>query len=67
MEARERREEREGEVGGGNRVPKNAAYQKAPIAVPPSVPSVESSYGGIAADGFRSPPNTLTEPIWDTI
>nr|XP_010927398.1 protein YIPF6 homolog [Elaeis guineensis] len=44
-----------------------AAYQKAPTAVPPSVPSAESSRGGIAADGFGSPPNTLTEPVWDTV
>ncbi|XP_008793931.2 protein YIPF6 homolog [Phoenix dactylifera] len=44
-----------------------AAFQKAPTSTPPSVPAAESSRRGIAADGFGSPPNTLTEPVWDTV
>ena len=57
----------EREVGGGNGVSENATYQKAATVVSPSVPSIESSCNGIAADDFGSPPNTLTEPVWDTI
>ena len=62
-----RRQGRGGRSGGNGGVPENVAYQKAPTVVPPSIPSIESSYGSIAADGFESPPNTLTEPICDTV
>ncbi|KAI5585465.1 hypothetical protein POPTR_006G169200v4 [Populus trichocarpa] len=47
--------------------------QKPPSAVPsaplpPLPPSTGNSAGGnIAATGFGSLPNTLTEPVWDTI
>ncbi|XP_047946455.1 protein YIP4a-like [Salvia hispanica] len=34
--------------------------------VPPPIGSSSSS-GGIASSGFGSPPNTLTEPVWDTV
>ncbi|KNA15728.1 hypothetical protein SOVF_095290 [Spinacia oleracea] len=34
-------------------------------AAPPPLPS--SSTAGIATSGFGSPPNTLTEPVWDTV
>ncbi|KAG1327969.1 protein YIPF6 [Cocos nucifera] len=46
-------------------VPAAAAYHKAPTSAAP--PAAETSRGGIAADGFGSLPNTLTEPVWDTI
>ncbi|KAL8136374.1 hypothetical protein V2J09_002375 [Rumex salicifolius] len=52
-----------------------SSVQKPPL--PPSVrsavpvPLPPSSSGGshlpIATDGFGSPPNTLTEPVWDTV
>ncbi|XP_038987785.1 protein YIPF6 homolog [Phoenix dactylifera] len=45
--------------------PPDAAYHKAPISASP--PAAETSRGGIAADGFGSLPNTLTEPVWDTV
>ncbi|PIM97331.1 hypothetical protein CDL12_30199 [Handroanthus impetiginosus] len=35
-------------------------------SVPPPRGSITSG-GSIAASGFGSPPNTLTEPVWDTI
>ncbi|KAM0947407.1 putative Yip1 domain-containing protein [Dioscorea sansibarensis] len=45
-----------------------------PPSVPPPAPaalspisSATSSGGGIASDGFGSLPNTLTEPVWDTV
>ncbi|KAJ0969566.1 hypothetical protein J5N97_022443 [Dioscorea zingiberensis] len=45
----------------------------APPPVPPALPPISSSSGGggggggIPVDGFGSPPNTLTEPVWDTV
>ncbi|OVA12440.1 Yip1 domain [Macleaya cordata] len=49
-------------------------YQKpvpASIPVPPALPPVNpqsnSARGNIASSGFGSPPNTLTEPVWDTV
>uniref|UniRef100_A0A2P2JK67 Protein YIP n=1 Tax=Rhizophora mucronata TaxID=61149 RepID=A0A2P2JK67_RHIMU len=44
--------------------------QKPPPSVPsaPPPPPVPSNAGGsIASSGFGSPPNTLTEPVWDTV
>ncbi|XP_058113769.1 protein YIP4b-like [Magnolia sinica] len=48
------------------------AYQKpspAPIPVPRALPSENqsSSRPSIAATGFGPAPNTLTEPVWDTV
>ncbi|KAJ8440435.1 hypothetical protein Cgig2_006488 [Carnegiea gigantea] len=34
---------------------------------PPPPPPPASSSAGIAANAFGSPPNTLTEPVWDTV
>uniref|UniRef100_A0A1D1XW67 Protein YIP n=1 Tax=Anthurium amnicola TaxID=1678845 RepID=A0A1D1XW67_9ARAE len=50
-------------------------YQKAltapaPLAPPPVLPVSDSHAGhrqNIGAAGFGSPPNTLTEPVWDTV
>ncbi|KAJ6808176.1 putative protein YIPF6-like protein [Iris pallida] len=47
----------------------------APVSSVPVVPSVPDPTrnpqlgggGGIASDGFGSAPNTLTEPVWDTV
>ncbi|KAL6616439.1 hypothetical protein ACP70R_038709 [Stipagrostis hirtigluma subsp. patula] len=38
-----------------------------PISVSPAPPPSVSVSVPIAADGFGSPPNTLTEPVWDTV
>ncbi|CAK7337595.1 unnamed protein product [Dovyalis caffra] len=56
--------------------PLHTTVQKPP-AVVPSVPSAplpalppstgNSTGGNIAPTGFGSPPNTLTEPVWDTV
>ncbi|XP_057967282.1 protein YIP4b-like [Malania oleifera] len=49
------------------------AYQKpptVPVPAPPPlpVPEIRSSSGpSITATGFGPPPNTLTEPVWDTV
>lgn len=46
------------------------SYQKPPtVPVQPALPSDSSSNTrqNIAATGFGSPPNTLTEPVWDTV
>ncbi|KAM5553885.1 protein YIP4a [Rosa sericea] len=39
------------------------------VPAPPPVPSAAANNNGpnIAASGFGSPPNTLTEPVWDTV
>ncbi|XP_057787553.1 protein YIP4a-like [Salvia miltiorrhiza] len=39
------------------------------VPKPPLAPPIgsASSSAGIASSGFGSPPNTLTEPVWDTI
>ncbi|KAK9931779.1 hypothetical protein M0R45_019043 [Rubus argutus] len=44
-----------------------SAKQKPPSVPPP--PPIPSAGNGpnIAASGFGSPPNTLTEPVWDTV
>ncbi|KAF9680563.1 hypothetical protein SADUNF_Sadunf06G0134800 [Salix dunnii] len=53
--------------------PRQTTLQKPPSAVPsvplpPLPPSTGKSSGGdIAATGFGSLPNTLTEPVWDTV
>ncbi|KAL6523387.1 Protein YIP4b [Orobanche gracilis] len=49
--------------------PVASATPKGPDLVAPAPPpgGSTSSGGGIAASGFGSPPNTLTEPVWDTI
>ncbi|XP_042050283.1 protein YIP4b-like isoform X2 [Salvia splendens] len=56
-------------------IPSNLPPPSAPKPTPvPSVapkpsapPPIGSSSGGIASSGFGSPPNTLTEPVWDTV
>ncbi|KAJ6857153.1 protein YIPF6 [Populus alba x Populus x berolinensis] len=41
-------------------------FPSAPLPpLPPS--SVNSAGGNLSATGFGSPPNTLTEPVWDTV
>ncbi|KAB5552684.1 hypothetical protein OIU76_009447 [Salix suchowensis] len=53
--------------------PQHTTLQKPPSAVPsvplpPLPPSTGNSSGGnIAPTGFGSLPNTLTEPVWDTV
>ncbi|GAB2291478.1 Protein YIP4b [Dionaea muscipula] len=45
-------------------------FQKSPLsAAVPAVPSPPPppSRQNISSDGFGSPPNTLTEPVWDTV
>ncbi|XP_010259831.1 PREDICTED: protein YIPF6 homolog [Nelumbo nucifera] len=45
-------------------------YQKppaAPIPVPPALPTSDSSSRASISNGFGSLPNTLTEPVWDTV
>ncbi|XP_042499121.1 protein YIP4b-like [Macadamia integrifolia] len=40
------------------------------IPVPPALPSTNTQSNGshnISSSGFGSPPNTLTEPVWDTV
>ncbi|KAL3623884.1 Protein YIP4b [Castilleja foliolosa] len=49
-------------------VPKPTHVPSAPKPpIPPPRGSTSSSGGGIAGSGFGSAPNTLTEPVWDTI
>ncbi|KAK6159102.1 hypothetical protein DH2020_006416 [Rehmannia glutinosa] len=59
-------------------LPPPAAPKPTPVhSVAPKIPTVAASTapprgststsGGIAASGFGSPPNTLTEPVWDTV
>ncbi|KAG6383480.1 hypothetical protein SASPL_156767 [Salvia splendens] len=56
-------------------IPSNLPPPSAPKPTPvPSIapkpsapPPIGSSSGGIASSGFGSPPNTLTEPVWDTV
>nr|XP_016487184.1 PREDICTED: RNA-binding protein 26-like [Nicotiana tabacum] len=36
------------------------------VPAPPPLPS-SAGQSNIAAMGFESPPNTLTEPVWDTV
>ncbi|XP_075092950.1 protein YIP4b-like [Nicotiana tabacum] len=40
--------------------------QKPTVPAPPPLPS-SAGQSNIAATGFGSPPNTLTEPVWDTV
>lgn len=51
--------------------PPTSSNQKVPsVPVPPPLPSSTISGGSrpnIASTGFGSPPNTLTEPVWDTV
>ncbi|XP_073014784.1 protein YIP4b-like [Primulina eburnea] len=44
-------------------IPSAAAPPRPPISSPP-LPSATTN---ISASGFGSPPNTLTEPVWDTV
>ncbi|XP_022869618.1 4-O-methyl-glucuronoyl methylesterase 1-like [Olea europaea var. sylvestris] len=37
------------------------------VPKPPLPPSASGPSGNIPASGFGSPPNTLTEPVWDTV
>ncbi|KAJ4958159.1 hypothetical protein NE237_025270 [Protea cynaroides] len=37
-----------------------------PPALPPPIPQ-PNSHQNISVSGFGSPPNTLTEPVWDTV
>ncbi|KAL6534730.1 Protein YIP4a [Orobanche gracilis] len=45
----------------------SAAYPALKPPIPPTRGFTSSSSGGIAESGFGSGPNTLTEPVWDTI
>lgn len=50
----------------------SSAQKVMPVPVPPSLPpagNFSSSEGSktIGGSGFGSPPNTLTEPVWDTV
>ncbi|XP_010467723.1 PREDICTED: protein YIPF6 homolog [Camelina sativa] len=53
--------------------PSSSAQKVTPVPVPPPLPVVSNSSNsqggsqGIGASGFGSPPNTLTEPVWDTV
>ncbi|XP_038718399.1 protein YIPF6 homolog [Tripterygium wilfordii] len=49
--------------------PPPSSNQKVPPvpAPPPPLPPSSSSRPNITANGFGSPPNTLTEPVWDTV
>ncbi|XP_010548621.1 PREDICTED: protein YIPF6 homolog [Tarenaya hassleriana] len=50
--------------------PSSSAAQKVPSApLPPPLPPSGDSGGSktIGASGFGPPPNTLTEPVWDTV
>ncbi|PIA42059.1 hypothetical protein AQUCO_02100125v1 [Aquilegia coerulea] len=57
--------------------PKQHSSSSAPhvvVPVPPALPplpqssnSSSSNQGNIGVTGFGSPPNTLTEPVWDTV
>ncbi|KAL3332168.1 hypothetical protein AABB24_032656 [Solanum stoloniferum] len=47
---------------------KTTNYKPTPVPSIPSPPPLPSSgQSNIAATGFGSPPNTLTEPVWDTV
>ncbi|KAG2245441.1 hypothetical protein Bca52824_092752 [Brassica carinata] len=53
--------------------PPSQKVMPAPVP-PPSLPSSAVNFGGsseggktIGGSGFGSPPNTLTEPVWDTV
>lgn len=51
-------------------LPPPSSYQKptpVPQAPPPPPPRQPSPNNNIGATGFGSPPNTLTEPVWDTV
>ncbi|KAL6539670.1 Protein YIP4b [Orobanche hederae] len=45
----------------------SAAFPALKRPIPPPRGFTSSSGGGIAGSGFGSGPNTLTEPVWDTI
>ncbi|KAJ7979473.1 Protein YIPF [Quillaja saponaria] len=49
--------------------PPPSTNQKPPtVPVPPPLPaSSGNDHSNIASSGFGSPPNTLTEPVWDTV
>ncbi|KAM0985962.1 hypothetical protein ACFX13_013421 [Malus domestica] len=47
--------------------PSSAVKQKPPsVPAPPPIPSATNG-PSISPSGFGSPPNTLTEPVWDTV
>ncbi|KAF8389353.1 hypothetical protein HHK36_026047 [Tetracentron sinense] len=52
-------------------IPPTPTYQKpATVPVPPVLPVQDPNSNArqnISASGFGSPPNTLTEPVWDTV
>ncbi|KAJ0250850.1 Protein YIP4b [Hirschfeldia incana] len=50
--------------------PSSSSQKVTPAPPPPSLPPSSSNFGGSEgskAIGFGSPPNTLTEPVWDTV
>ncbi|KAI9117624.1 hypothetical protein K1719_011790 [Acacia pycnantha] len=49
--------------------PQQSSNQKSPPvpSAPPVLTSSSNGRPGIATDGFGSAPNTLTEPVWDTV
>lgn len=53
-------------------LPPSSAQKVTPVPMPPPLPpsgNSSSSEGSktIGGSGFGSPPNTLTEPVWDTV
>ncbi|KMT03786.1 hypothetical protein BVRB_8g189310 [Beta vulgaris subsp. vulgaris] len=55
-------------------IPSNLPPPSKPTSIPITIPSAAppppppaSSSAGISASGFGPPPNTLTEPVWDTV
>ncbi|KAL2454232.1 Integral membrane Yip1 family protein [Abeliophyllum distichum] len=47
--------------------PKPTPVPSVPSTVPQLPPRSSESGGSIPVSGFGSPPNTLTEPVWDTV
>ncbi|XP_061994034.1 protein YIP4b-like [Rosa rugosa] len=47
--------------------PASSKPKPPPPSSAPAPPPVPSAANNIAASGFGSPPNTLTEPVWDTV
>ncbi|KAF7806624.1 protein YIPF6-like protein [Senna tora] len=49
--------------------PQSSNHKPPSVPVPPPIPtsSLPNDRPNIASSGFGSPPNTLTEPVWDTV
>lgn len=50
-------------------LPPKSSIQKPPTVfpAPPPLPVSSNGRSDMSASGFGSPPNTLTEPVWDTV